>query len=166
MTNISHPPLVVIKITPLSMKCDAALTRVQMNIWGSCIFIFFIIFALCGSVSPAIFLARLYYMFATHSGHYSDVIMGGIASQITSLTTVYSTVYSDADQRKHQSSALLAFVRGIHRCPVNSPHRGPVTRKMCPFDDVIMSYISASLKVWSPLVNIITWYPIGITLCS
>ena len=41
--------------------------------------------------------------------------MGAIASQITSLTIVYSTVYSDADQRKHQSSASLAFVRGIHR---------------------------------------------------
>ena len=47
--------------------------------------------------------------------HYGDVIMGAIASQITSLTIVYSTVYSDADQRKHQSSASLAFVRGIHR---------------------------------------------------
>ena len=52
--------------------------------------------------------------------HYSDVILGVIASQITSLTIVYSTVYSDADQRKHQSSASLAFVRGIHRGPVNS----------------------------------------------
>ena len=49
--------------------------------------------------------------------HYDDVIMGAIASQITSLTIVYSTVYSDADQRKHQSSASLAFVRGIHRGP-------------------------------------------------
>ena len=47
--------------------------------------------------------------------HYNDVIMGAMASQITSLTTVYSTAYSDADQRKHQSSASLAFVRGIHR---------------------------------------------------
>ena len=45
--------------------------------------------------------------------HYSDVIMGAMASQITSLTIVYSTVYSDADQRKHQSSVSLAFVRGI-----------------------------------------------------
>ena len=51
----------------------------------------------------------------------------------------YSTVYSGADQRKHQSSASLAFVRGIHRWPVNSPHNGPVTRKMFPFDDVIMA---------------------------
>ena len=64
--------------------------------------------------------------------------MGAIASQINSLTIVYSTVYSDADQSKHQSSASLAFVRGIHRRPSNSPHKWPVTRKMCPFDDVIM----------------------------
>ena len=71
--------------------------------------------------------------------HYGDVIMGTIASQITSLTIVYSTVYSGADQRKHQSSASLAFVRGIHRWPVNSPHKWPVTRKMFPLDDVIMT---------------------------
>ena len=70
--------------------------------------------------------------------HYGDVIMDAIASQITSLAIVYSTVYSDADQRKHQSSASLAFVWGIHRGPVNSPHKEPVTRKMFPFDDVIM----------------------------
>ena len=71
--------------------------------------------------------------------HYGDVMMGAIASQITSLTIVYSTVYSYADQRKHQSSASLAFVRGIHWGPVNSPHKWPVTRKMFPFDDVIMN---------------------------
>ena len=53
-----------------------------------------------------------------------------IASQITSLMIVYSTVYPDADQRKHQSSASLAFVRGIHRGPVNFPHKGPITRKI------------------------------------
>ena len=70
--------------------------------------------------------------------HYDDVIMDTMASQITSLAIVYSTVYSGADQRKHQSSASLAFVRGIHRRPVNSPHKLPVTRKMIPFDDVIM----------------------------
>ena len=70
--------------------------------------------------------------------HYDDVIMMAIASQITSLTIVYSAVYSGAHQRKHQSSASLAFVWGIHRGPVNSPHKWPVTRKMFPFDDVIM----------------------------
>ena len=60
----------------------------------------------------------------TSQVHYVDVKMGAIASQITSLAVVYSTVYSDADQRKHQSSASLAFVRGIHRGPVNCEH-GP-----------------------------------------
>ena len=70
--------------------------------------------------------------------HYDDVIMSTIASQIISLTIVYSTIYSGADQSKHQSSASLAFVWGIHRGPVNSPHKWPVTRKMFPFDDVIM----------------------------
>ena len=55
--------------------------------------------------------------------------MGTIASQITSLTIVYSTVYSGADQSKHQSSASLAFVWRIHRGPVNSPHKWPATRK-------------------------------------
>ena len=64
--------------------------------------------------------------------------MGAIASQTTSLTIVYSPVYSGADQRKHQRSASLAFVREIHRRPVNFPHKLPVARKMCPFDDVVM----------------------------
>ena len=49
--------------------------------------------------------------------HYNDVTMDAIASQITSLTIVYSIVYSDADRRKYQSSSSLAFVRGIHRGP-------------------------------------------------
>ena len=70
--------------------------------------------------------------------HYDDVIMTMLASQITSLTVVYSIVYSGVNQRKHQSSASLAFVREIHRGPVNYPHKWPVTRKMFPFDDVIM----------------------------
>ena len=75
---------------------------------------------------------------ATHYDH--DVIMGAIASRITSITIVYSTVYCDADQRKHQFKAPRhwTFVWGIHRGPVNSPHKWPVTRKMFPFDDVIM----------------------------
>ena len=64
--------------------------------------------------------------------------MSAMASKFTSLTIVYSIVYSGADQRKHQSSASLAYVSGIHRWPVNSPHKGPVTRKMHPLDDVIM----------------------------
>ena len=79
--------------------------------------------------------------------HYSDVIMGPKGSQITSLTIAYSTVYSGVDQRKHQSSVSLAFVRGIHRSPVNSPHKWPVMRKMIPFDDVIMIK-----KIWTVFI--------------
>ena len=62
--------------------------------------------------------------------HYTDVIMKALASQITSLMIVYSTVYSGADQRKHQRCTSLAFVRGIHQWPVNSLHKGPVMWKM------------------------------------
>ena len=85
--------------------------------------------------------------------HYDDVITGAMAYQITSLMIGYSTVYSDADERKHQSSASLAFVRGIHRWPMNSPHKWPVKRKMSPFDAVIME----SEKVANHYSN--QWWP-------
>ena len=105
--------------------------------------------------------------------HYDDVIMTMLASRITSLTVVYSIVYSGVNQRKHQSSASLAFVREIHRGPVNFPHKWPVTRKMFPFDDVIMqiycSLIGISLKfvlkdpngIKSTLIHEMTWCRIG-----
>ena len=70
--------------------------------------------------------------------HYNHVILTAMASQITSLTIVFSNVYSGTYERKHQSSASLAFVREIHRWPVNFPHKWPVTGKMFLFDDVIM----------------------------
>ena len=79
--------------------------------------------------------------------HYSDVIMGAMASQMTSLTIIYWTVYSSADQRKHRSSVSLPFVQGIHRWPVNSPHKRPVTRKRFPFDDVIMNCMFFSVPM-------------------
>ena len=78
---------------------------------------------------------KVVYLFSTHR---SDVIMSAIASQITGVSNVYSTVSSGADQRKYQSSASLAFVRWIHRRSVHSPHKGTITLKMFPFDDVIM----------------------------
>ena len=81
--------------------------------------------------------------------------MSAMASQITSLMIVYSTVYSGGDQRKHQSSASLAFVRGIHRWPMNSPHKWPVTRKMFPFDDVIM-FIGAGPRLETTLTT--NWF--------
>ena len=74
--------------------------------------------------------------------HYSDVIMGMVASQITGIMTVYLIICSGIDQRRHQSSASLAFVRGIHWWPVNSPHKGPGMRNMFPFDDVIMLLVT------------------------
>ena len=84
-------------------------------------------------------LTMLWWLWWYDTGiHDGDIIIGTMASQITSLTIVYSAVYSGTYQRKHQSSASLAFMRGIHQGQVNSPHKWPVTRKMCPFDDVIM----------------------------
>ena len=83
--------------------------------------------------------------------HYSDIIMSMMASQITSLTSVYPIVYSGADQRKHQSSASLAFVRWPVNSP-NTPHKGPVMRILFPFDDVIMTtfceMITSIIKTW------------------
>ena len=64
--------------------------------------------------------------------------MSSMAFQITGVSSVYSAVFSSVDQSKYLSSASLAFVGGIHRWPVNSPHKGPVTRKNFPFDGVIM----------------------------
>ena len=86
----------------------------------------------------------VYVRASTHTVlHYGDVIMGVLASQITSLTILYS------DQRK-QSSVSLAFVWGIHRLPVNSPHKWPVTRKMFPFDDVIMAWSRTLVYRYAP----------------
>ena len=77
--------------------------------------------------------------FRRASLYYNDVIMSAMASQITSVSIVYSTICSGADQRKHQGSVSLVFARGIHRWSVlNSSHKGPVTRKMFPSDDVIV----------------------------
>ena len=64
--------------------------------------------------------------------------MNAMASHITGVSIICSTACSGADQRKHQNSASLVCVRAIHRWPVDSPHKGPVTRKMFPLGDVIM----------------------------
>ena len=67
-----------------------------------------------GNGSPSLYTMRVAYS-VTPQKHYNYVIMGVMASQITSITIGYSTVYSGADQTKHQRSASLAFVWGIHR---------------------------------------------------
>ena len=87
----------------------------------------------------------------TYICHYSEIIMGWTAPQITSLTIVSQPFIQGADQTNHQSSASLAFVREIHQWPMNSPHKGSVTRKMFPFDDVIMYiniYIYMQTRWW------------------
>ena len=87
--------------------------------------IFLFILAMCGTIIK----------------HYSDVIMSAMAFQITGVSIVCSAICSGGDQRKHQSSLSLAFVMGFHRWP----HNGPVTRKMLPFDDVIMGHAQSTL---------------------
>ena len=79
--------------------------------------------------------------------HYSDVIMSAMASQINGVSIVCSSVGSSADQRKLQTTPLV-FVRGIYRSPVDSPHKGPVTWKVFPFDDVIMDHLCKIFTVW------------------
>ena len=88
-------------------------------------------------------------MISRASHHYNAVIMSAMTSQ--NHRRLHHLLYdgSDADPRKHQTSASLAFVRGIHRWPVNSQHKRPVERKMLPFDDVIMQSISQFQLWWS-----------------
>ena len=74
----------------------------------------------------------------TNNKHHSDVIMGTMASQITSLTIVYNNRLERRRSKKTSKLRVTGLCEGIHRWPVNSPHKGPVTRKMFPFDDVIM----------------------------
>ena len=96
-----------------------------------------------------------------------DVTMGTMASQITSLAIVYySIVHSGADRRKHHRSASLAFVRGIHRWPVNSPHKWPVTRKMFPFDDVIMIWAYDDFQPIVAFGTNFTGWPSKICYCQ
>ena len=98
--------------------------------------------------------------------HNNDVIINAMASQITSLTIVFSSVYSDAEQRKHRSSASLVFVRGIHWWPVNSPHKAPVSGKMFPFDDVIMPQSHVDRKV-TRATQLIWWdYKCTVIACT
>ena len=90
-------------------------------------------------------------LFTTLSWQYSDIIMSAIASQITGRSIVYSTICSGADQRKYESSVWLAFVRGIHRWPMNSPDKGSVTQTMFPFDDITMEW-------WTGIAKFMNWW--------
>ena len=86
----------------------------------------------------------------------------------------FLTVGSGGDRRKHQSSASLAFVRGLHRWPMNSPKKRPVTRKMFPFDDVIVRisiasgrgvWCSSLIKFWWHIYTSMNWVIIGSGKC-
>ena len=103
--------------TTLSAECFPSYMRQTSVSWTNAFSSFFAIFApLVGG--PLV-----------SKSHYSDGMMSEMASQLTGVLVVCSTVCSGADQRKHHSSASLAFERGIQRWPVNSPHKGAVTRK-------------------------------------
>ena len=95
---------------------------------------------------------------AKNALHYSDVIMSAMVSKITSASIAYSTVCSGAEQRKHQSSTSLAFVRGIHWWPVNSLHKGLVTQKMFPFDYVIMYMFNFGLSFIDKTIWVSHWW--------
>ena len=92
--------------------------------------------------------------------------MGAMASKITSVSIVSSTVYWGADQRKHQSSGSLVFVRRIHHPPVGSPHKGSVTRKMFPFDDVIMRKCTPLWKSNRNFFSTQFFYHLFFVVCS
>ena len=79
--------------------------------------------------------------------------MSAMPSQITGVPIVYSTVCSGVDQRKHQSSVSPVFVRGIHRWPMDSPHKGSVTRKMFLFDYVFVMCGGLNLRQRKSLVH-------------
>ena len=81
--------------------------------------------------------------------HYNDVIMSTMVSQITSLTIVYSTFYSRCRSKRHQSSASLTFMWGIHRWPLHYPHKGPVTWKM--FVSIWWRHHELNTDYWSIL---------------
>ena len=72
-----------------------------------------------------------------HLPHSRSLLIQSDINKQTGVSIVSSTACSGVNQRKHRSTASLAFVRGIQRRPLDSPHKGPVTRKMFPFDDVI-----------------------------
>ena len=111
--------------------------------WPSLLMHIYIYMCVCVCVTFPQWVKTLVYVKETERPpHYSDVIISAMVSQITSVLLVYLTVCSGTHRRKHQSSGSLAFVTG----PVNSPHRGPLTRKMFPFDDVIMKPCKKNLE--------------------
>ena len=111
----------VVRVNSFRMYCDSffswnAYATYIWHIFGSslCVCLQMISHDAAPNVSIVRALPTTYICIEGHCSHYNDVVMGVMASQITSLTIVYSTVYSGADKKQHQSTASLAFVRGIH----------------------------------------------------
>ena len=146
ISQVSRPPMVEL----MQDNTYQALGLNSYGLLGDCLYLFDAYLYQCRF--SCIQHGKLFLRESMCIMYYCDVIMGAMASQITSLTIVYSTVHSDANQRRHQSCASLAFVRGIHRWPVNSPHKWPVTRKMFTFDDVIM-YMNLSQQAFCALTD-------------
>ena len=116
----------------------------------------------CVKTIKSMFFHAKNFSYSTSRGYYSGVIMSAMASRITGVSIIYSTVCSGADQtKKHQSFASLAFVMGIHRWSVNSPPEGSVTRKMFSFEDVIMEYTHSFVVLvllWLGSISSSSWY--------
>ena len=93
-------------------------------------------------------------------------MMSAMASQITGVPIVYTAVCSDADQKKLRSTPSLAFVRGIHRWPVNSLDKGPVARIFFPFDVVITGFrvIYSAFSVKQQVLLLHQWFSQNLTV--
>ena len=74
--------------------------------------------------------------------------MSSMTSQINGVSSVWLTICSGADHRNHKSSVSLEFLKGIHRWLMDSPHKGPVMRRIFPFDDVIMQFCHNDVIKW------------------
>ena len=111
----------------------------------------------CYSPDPPLHPGPLVPSRTTWKCHYSDVIISGVASQITGVSVAYSTVCSGVDQRNHRRSASRAFMRGIHRSSVNSPPKGPVARRMFQSDIVTMvvsHFVSFQVVICQTLLSL------------
>ena len=110
-----------------------------------------------GTIEQSGCIIILLICFHLHSSHSDAVTSKRARYQITGVSIVCSIVCSGANRTKHQSSATMAFLRGIHRWPLKPPHKGPVTRKMFPFDDVIMLQLCLSVLTRTKNTGQVVW---------
>ena len=128
---------------------------------SSHIYLFYVMWLIFNTlISNAVWWTRLlsHLLLRFFFRHYSDVIMNAMAYQTTGVSMVCLTVCSGTDQRKLRRSASLAFVRGMHQWPVNSPHKLPITRKMFPFYNVIKNFQNP-VRLNTTLTSVDSAYP-------